>query len=115
MSVLSINVVVPSTHHDEAVERYKTLLDADVTAQFELPGGSFTVTVLPGISILSGSVEDLAPARELRASLIVDSLAPTRELLERTGWIIDGTLGSDGSLLARDPDGTLFEFVERTQ
>lgn len=113
MSVLSISVVVPSTHHDAAVERYKTLLDADIVAEFELPGGSLTVTVLPGISILSGSEETLAPVRELRASLMVDSLELTRLRLERTGWIIDGTLGAPGSLLARDPDGSQFEFVER--
>jgi hypothetical protein len=114
MSVLSIAVVVPSTNHDAAVARYKELLEADVVAEFELPGGSLTVTVLPGISILSGNEDSLAPVRELRASLIVDSLALTRQLLERTGWVIDGTLGAPGSLLARDPDGTHLEFVERT-
>jgi hypothetical protein len=115
MSVLSIAVVVPSTNHDAAVARYRELLEVDIVAQFELPGGSLTVTVLPGISILSGSEETLAPVRELRASLMVDSLELTRQRLERTGWVIEGTLGAPGSLLARDPDGAHFEFVEHTQ
>jgi len=114
VSVLSIAVVVPSANHDAAVARYMELLEADVVTQFELPGRSLTVTVLPGISILSGNEQALAPVRELRASLMVDSVALTRERLERTGWVIDGTLGAPGSLLARDPDGTHFEFVERT-
>jgi hypothetical protein len=114
VSVLSIAVVVPSTNHDAAVARYRELLEADIVTQFELPGGSMTVTVLPGISILSGNEETLTPVRELRASLMVDSLDLTRQRLERTGWIIDGTLGAPGSLLARDPDGTHFEFVERS-
>ncbi|HEV7958217.1 MAG TPA: VOC family protein [Acidimicrobiales bacterium] len=112
MSVVRIAVVVPSTNHDAAVARYKDLLGADIVAQFELPGGSLTVTVLPGISVLSGNEQYLAPARDLRATLMVDSLPRTRELLERTGWLMQGTLGAPGSLLARDPDGTLFEFVE---
>jgi hypothetical protein len=115
VSVLSINVVVPSIDRDAAVARYKELLGADVVTQFELPGGSFTVTVLPGISVLSGSEDTLAPVREVRASLIVDSLAQTREQLERSGWVINGSLGSPDSFLARDLDGALFEFVERSQ
>jgi hypothetical protein len=113
VSVLSIAVVVPSTNHDAAVARYRELLEADVVAEFELPGESLTVTVLPGISILSGNEDSLATVRELRASLMVDSLAFTRLRLERTGWVIDGTLNAPGSLLARDADGILFEFVER--
>ncbi len=114
MSVLNIAVVVASTNHDAAVARYKELLGADVITQFELPGGSFTVSVLPGISILSGNEQVLAPVRELRASLMVDSLALTRERLEHTGWIVDGTLGAPGSFIARDPDGNVVEFVERS-
>jgi hypothetical protein len=114
MSVLSISVVVPSANRNDAVARYTELLGSDIVTEFELPGGSFTVTVLPGLSILSGDEEDLYRVRDLRASLMVDSLVLTRERLERSGWSIDGTLGSPGSFLARDTDGTLFEFVERT-
>jgi hypothetical protein len=113
MSVLSISVVVQSANRIEAVARYTELLGTDIVTEFELPDG-FTVTVLPGLSILSGNDEDLSNVRDLRASLMVDSLALTRDRLERSGWLIAGTLGSPGSFLARDTDGTLFEFVERT-
>lgn len=114
MRVMSIAVVVPSTNREEAVARYSALLGADIVTEFDLPGGALTVTVLPGLSILSGDEEDLDQVRDLRASLLVDSLEVIREHLERSGWLVDGTLGSPQSLLARDPDGTLFEFVERT-
>jgi hypothetical protein len=114
VNVLSIAVVVTSTNREEAVARYTELLGTDILTEFELPGGAFTVTVLPGLSILSGEEENLNGVRDLRASLMVDSLEFTRERLERSGWLIDGTLGSPGSFLARDSDGTLFEFVERT-
>jgi hypothetical protein len=113
MSVLSISVVVPSTKRNEAVARYMELLGTDIVTEFELPGG-FTVTVLPGLSILSGNDEVVSNVRDLRASLMVDSLALTRDRLQRSGWLITGTLGSPGSFLARDTDGTLFEFVEQT-
>jgi hypothetical protein len=105
MSVTGISVVVPSANQDAAVERYKALLEADVVEQFLLPGGSFSVTVLPGISILSGDGRALAPLKDLRATLVVDSLARTHQRLEQTGWVVEGTLGSSASLLARDPDG----------
>jgi hypothetical protein len=114
VSVLSISVVVTSTNREVAVARYAELLGTGILTEFEIPGGAFTVTVLPGLSILSGEEDDVDRVRDLRASLMVDSLELTREQLERSGWFIDGTLGTPGSFLARDSDGTLFEFVERT-
>jgi hypothetical protein len=115
VSVLHIAVVVPSSNHDAAVARYVELLETEAVAEFELPGGSLTVTVLPGISILSGDEHALTPVRDLRASIMVDSLTITRDRLERTGWVVGGTLGAPDSLLATDPDGSLFEFVEQSE
>jgi hypothetical protein len=57
--------------------------------------------------------EELTRVRTLQATVLVDSLAQTKERLDKTGWEIGGSLGSGPSLLARDPDGSLFEFVER--
>lgn len=115
MSVLNIAVVVSSANRDAAIARYKRLLDIEVVTQFDLPGGTFTVTVLPGISILSGNESSLDSVRPVRASISVESLVLTREILENTGWRIDGTLGSPDSFLARDPDENLIEFVERPE
>jgi hypothetical protein len=115
MSVLGISVVIPSVDREAAVQRYKVLLDADVVDRFSLPGGSLTVTVLPGISILSGDDAALHPVRDLRATIFVDSLALTRERLRRAGWAIEGSLGPSASLLVRDSDGYLFELVERPE
>ena len=57
--------------------------------------------------------DDLAPVRELRATLFVDSLAETEATIAALGWTTAGALGSGTSVLARDPDGTMFEFVEQ--
>jgi hypothetical protein len=70
------------------------------------------VTIFAGFSVLSGSAEALAPIRDLRATVFVDSLKEMEELLVETGWTREGALGSKGSMLARDPDGNLVEFVE---
>jgi hypothetical protein len=112
VSVLSIVVVVPTTQLDATLERHRSLLEKDVIEQFSIPGRDLTVTVLPGLSILSGDEHALASVKALRATFIVDSLKLTRELLERTGCVVEGSLGSGASMLARDPDGNLFEFVE---
>jgi hypothetical protein len=114
MSVLSISSVVHSTDHDAAVQRYELLLGTAPTREFAIPGRGLTVTVFPGISIISGTPDALAPVQALRATVFVDSVLDTEAQLVRMGWAAEGSLGSGASLLARDPDGTLTEFVEIT-
>ena len=88
------------------------LLGTAATHEFPIPERGLTVTVLPGLSVLSGAPEPLASVRELRATAFVDSLAETEAQLTETGWTAVGSLGAGKSLLARDPDGVLIEFVE---
>ena len=113
MTVLSMSVVVTSADRDAALRRYEPLLGA-AAHEFPLPGRGLTVTVLPGLSILSGAPEALASVRDLRATAFVDSLAEIEALLVRMGWTTEGSLGAGTSLLARDPEGTVIEFVENT-
>jgi hypothetical protein len=113
MSVLGLGVVVKSTDRDAAVERYGALLESDFLDEFEIAESGLTVTVFPGLSILSGTEAALSRADSLVAHAFVDSLDKTREQLIKTGWVIAGSLGSPKSLLARDPDGSVIEFVEQ--
>lgn len=113
MSVLSISAVVHAASRDAAVERYELLLGSPPAQEFPIPGRGLTVTVFPGISIITGAPDALAGVRSLRATAFADSLPETEAQLVRTGWTIEGSLGSGASLLARDPDGTLLEFVEK--
>jgi hypothetical protein len=114
MSVLGISVVVQSTDRDAAVRRYESLLGAAAGQEFAIPGKGLTVSVFPGLSILSGATAALAPVSALRATVFVESLPETEAQLVRAGWTAVGSLGAGKSLLARDPDGTVMEFVERT-
>jgi len=112
MSVSGISVVVHATDRAAAIQRYGLLLGTEPTREFTIEERALTVTVFPGLSVISGAPDALGPVRDLHATIFVDSLLGTREQLRRTGWTAEGSLGSALSLLARDPDGALFEFVE---
>lgn len=115
MAVLRAVPVVQSTDRAEAVARYGQLLDAEPLEEFPAGDRNLVVTVFPGISLLSGPAEALAYVGDLHCTMFVDSLIETVELLDKTGWMKEGSLGGEGSLLARDPDGNLFEFVQVPQ
>jgi hypothetical protein len=112
MSVSRISAVAHSTDHDAAVRGYQLLLGIPPAHEFTIPERDLTVTVFAGLSVISGIVDALASVRDLRATAFVDSLADTRAQLAESGWTTRGSLGAGNSLLARDPDGMLAEFVE---
>ena len=110
---LRASVVVQSSDPRRAVRRFKQILGNDPIGEFRIPGSDLKVTAFGEISILSGPAESLATVRDLRATVFVSSLEQVRATLLETGWTTIGTLGSGPSLLARDPDGNLLEFVEQ--
>jgi hypothetical protein len=68
--------------------------------------------VFAGISVLSGTPSAIAELVDLRASVFVESLPRAEEELHKDGWVTAGTLGGGASILALDPDGNVFEFVD---
>jgi hypothetical protein len=114
VSVLGITTVVKSSDRAVAIQRFRALLGSDAVPEFQIPNSGLTVTVLPGLAILSGTETELRSAESLIATLVVDSLEQTEAQLVRTGWTLAGSLGAPGSVLAQDIDGAVFEFVERT-
>jgi hypothetical protein len=114
VNVIRASVVIQSTDRQNAVYRCKQLFSAEPISEFQIPGSDLFVTAFAGFSVLSGTAEALAPVRDLRATVFVDSLKEIDELLGETGWTREGSLGSKGSMLARDPDGNLIEFVEES-
>jgi hypothetical protein len=114
MTVLRVSAIVLSTDGEAAALRYGQVLGAPVVAEFRIRERDLTVTAFPDVSVLSGSAEALAPVLGLRATVFVSSLAEIEERILGAGWTKEGSLGSTSSLLARDPDGNLLEFVEET-
>jgi hypothetical protein len=111
MKITSVMPVVVSSDQETAV-RCLTALLGSPTSELPVPSAPLTVTTFPGISLLSGTADAVRPVRQLRATFSVASLIETEALLNRFAWPRVGSLG-EASLLARDPDGNLFEFVER--
>jgi hypothetical protein len=112
MKILGSVAVVPSTDRDGAVRRFTTIYGAPPLHEFPIEGLGLNVTVFPGVSVLSGPASALADLANLRASVFVGSMAEAEVELRAAGWAIEGSLGAGASLLARDPDGNLLEFVE---
>lgn len=112
MNVLGSAAIVPSTDRDSAVRRYEALFGAPPLNEFPIVGRDLTVAVFPGLSVLSGEASALAALADLRATIFVGSLREVEAELRQTGWTTEGSLGEGASLLARDSDGNLIEFVE---
>jgi hypothetical protein len=107
-----LSVIVLSTDRLTALSRYEQLFGAGPINEFHIPGSELVVSALAGLSVLSGPAEALAPVRDLRATVFVASLKEVEEVAAETGWKREGALGPTGSMLVRDPDGNLLEFVE---
>jgi catechol 2,3-dioxygenase-like lactoylglutathione lyase family enzyme len=112
MNVLGSAAVVRSTDRDAAVRRYEALFGVPPLNEFPIVDWKLNVAVFPGLSVLSGEPSALARLADLRAMVFVGSLRETEVELRQTGWATEGPLGPGASLLARDPDGNLIEFVE---
>ena len=112
MKILGSVAIVQSTDRDRAVRRFASLFGTSPLHEFAIEGRELNVSVFPGISLLSGAAPALAELADLRATVFVGSLSEAEAELQGDGWTTEGTLGAGGSLLARDPDGNLLEFVE---
>ena len=112
MNILGCAAVIPSTDRDAAVQRYTALLGAPPSHEFPILDRDLHVAVFPGISVLSGAPSALAPLADLRATVFVSSLLDAETELRHSGWATAGPLGEGTSLLARDTEGNLIEFVE---
>jgi hypothetical protein len=112
MKILGSSAIVRSTDREGAVRRFAALFGASPLHEFPIEGRDLDVSVFPGVSVLSGPVSALAELADLRASVFVGSVAEAEVELREAGWTTEGALGGGASLLARDSDGNLLEFVE---
>jgi hypothetical protein len=112
MKILGSAAIVRSSDREGAVRRFAAIFGSAPTHEFPIEGRDLTVSVFPGVSVLSGPASALAEFAGLRATVFVGSLPEAEAELRAGGWTTEGALGGGASLLARDPDGNLLEFVE---
>ena len=106
MNVLGSAAIVQSTDQAGAVARYAAIFGAPPLQEFQIDGRDLSV------SVLAGPASALGALTALRATVFVGSLSQAEAELRAGGWSTEGALGDGASLLARDPDGNLIEFVE---
>jgi hypothetical protein len=112
MNIIGSAAIIRSTDQAGAVRRFTAIFGAPPLHEFTIDGRDLTVSVFPGVSVLAGPASALRPLADLRATLFVESLPAAEAELHAAGWRTEGALGGGASLLARDPDGNLLEFVE---
>ena len=112
MNIIGSAAIIRSTDQIGAVRRFTAIFGAPPLHEFPIDGRDLTVSVFPGLSVLAGPASALRPLADLRATLFVESLLAAEAELLAAGWTAEGALGGGASLLARDPDGNLIEFVE---
>ena len=112
MNVLGSAAIVQSTDRAGAVGRFAAIFGAPPLHEFQIDGRDLSVSVFPGVSVLAGPASALEALAGLRATVFVGSLSEAEAELRAGGWTTEGALGGGASLLARDPDGNLIEFVE---
>jgi hypothetical protein len=110
MNVLGSAAIVQSTDQAGAVGRFAAIFGTPPLREFQIDGRDLSVSVFPGVSVLAGPASALEALAGLRATVFVGSLSEAE--LRAGGWSTEGALGGGASLLARDPDGNLIEFVE---
>ena len=112
MNVLGSAAIVQSTDRAGAVSRFAAIFGAPPLHEFQIDDRDLSVSVFPGVSVLAGPASALEALTGLRATIFVGSLSEAEGELRAGGWTTEGALGGGASLLARDPDGNLLEFVE---
>jgi predicted enzyme related to lactoylglutathione lyase len=115
MKVVGVSVPVLTRDIDRAIPYYEALTGERVKARFVVPGRGLKVALLGRVTLISGDEEALTPMRELRATFLVDSIAEFEaHLRSRGGTILQAPAPTPAgrNMVARDIEGTVFEFVE---
>jgi predicted enzyme related to lactoylglutathione lyase len=117
MRVVGVSVPVLTRDIDRAIPHDEALTGERVKARFVVPGRGLTIALLGSVTLISGDEVALASMRELRATFIVDSLADFEAYLRSNGGTIlqpPTPTPAGRNMVARDVEGTVFEFVEPT-
>lgn len=117
MRVLGVSVPVLTGDIERAIPRYEALTGELLKMRFGVPERGLTIALLGSVTLISGNEEALVPARELRASFIVDSIVDFEAHLRSTGATIlqaPAPTPVGRNMVARDVEGTVLEFVELT-
>ena len=117
MKVVGVSVPVLTGDLERAIPRYEVLTGEQVKSRFVVPERHLTIALLGSVTLISGDEQALAPLREVRATFIVDSIVDFEGHLRSSGATIlqaPAPTPAGRNMVARDVEGSVFEFVELT-
>src|SRR5262245_29218340 len=90
MKILRINIpiIVTAEVFAEAVAFYERLLGESVRARLKNPTGKLDLAIVGSLVIIGGAPDAIATRRDLRATLVVDSLDEWQAEMLRVGGTI---------------------------
>ncbi len=101
---------------DSALFFYEKLLGIKACLRFQVPGAGIEQVQVGDILLIAGSDKALKPYKDIRATLLVDSIDDFKAFVQENGSkIISGPQSvSDGRnmMTVQHPDGTVVEYVE---
>ena len=110
-----MRVPILTSDIDAAIARYEALTGEVVRERFELPNGRVQIAILGSLTIIAGTSPEIGVLREVRATLIVDSLAEFEAHLRAAGATMlqrPARTPAGTNMIVRDVDGTVLELVE---
>ncbi len=115
MKLLGMAVPVFTKNIETAIERYGALTGEAVESRFTIAELGITIAKLGPFALIAGEESAIAPLKNVRATLMVDSLADYEAHLRATGATIlrpPSPTPVGRNMVARDAEGVVFEFVE---
>jgi predicted enzyme related to lactoylglutathione lyase len=102
---------------DPAIKFYEKLFDLKVELRFSYAEKHLELAAVGNLLIIAGKKKDLAPFKETRFTILVDSLKEFKTFLLENGAVIIRditTVPTGKNMTFRHPDGTIAEYVEHT-
>ena len=118
MKIVGVSVPVLTADIERAIPRYEAWTGERVKSRFVVPERRLTIALLGSVTLIAGDEQAVAPLRDVRATFTVDSLADFEAHLRKNGaTILQAPTPTPGgrNMVARDVEGTVFEFVEPAQ
>src|SRR5216683_3983782 len=114
MKVLRTSVPIFTRDMEAAIERYEALTRETVRERFEVTEQGIEIAILGSLTIIAGPEKEIGALRNLRATIIVDSLAEYDAHLRSTGATTlqrPSRTPAGTNMIVRDVEGVLFKFV----
>ncbi len=101
---------------DSALHFYEMLLGKKARPRVHYPKMNLELAFVGSLLLVAGTEEELRPFKDIKATFLVDSVDEFAEFLKESGAHIIGRpehVPTGKNMIARHPDGTLVEYLER--